>query len=73
MCNPEKLAKQIEESSLDNPVRDQLVRRLKVASSAGRAAVMRDFEQAMNAYRAKVLPSCREKFQNKQAVVLNTA
>ena len=73
MCSPEKLAKQIEESPLDNPVRDQLLRRLKVANSAGRAAVMRDFEQDMDAYRAKVLPSCRKEFQNKQAITLNTA
>lgn len=73
MCHIQKLAKQIESSPLDNPIRDQLIRRLKVASSAGRAAVMRDFEDEMKKYRARKLPCCRPGAQNKQAAIIHTA
>jgi len=69
------LAKQIEESPLDNPTRDLLIRRLKVASAEGAAKVQRDFEEEMVKYRARVLPSCRGRgdAQNKRAITLNHA
>jgi hypothetical protein len=73
MSSPEKLAKQIKESPLDNPVRDGLLRRLKVANNAGRASVLRDFEDEMKNYRARVLPCCRKGLQNKKAITINTA
>jgi hypothetical protein len=73
MSSPEKLAKQIEDSPLDNPVRDGLLRRLKVANSAGRAAIVRDFDDEMKKYRARILPCCRKELQNKKAITLNTA
>jgi len=73
MSSPEKLAKQIEDSPLDNPTRDLLIRRLNVANSAGRAAVVRDFDEEMKKYRAAHLPSCRAAMQNKSAITINTA
>lgn len=53
----EKLVRQIEESPLNNPVREVLLLKLKVASVAGYAAVLREFELEMELYRAAHLPS----------------
>lgn len=55
----EKLARQIEESPLNNPVREVLLLRLKVANHAGFAAVNREFEKELERYRANHLPSYR--------------
>lgn len=55
----EKLAKRIEESPLDNPVRDVLLKKLRVASTNGYATVSREFEEEMEKYRTRCLPSRR--------------
>lgn len=68
-CRHQKLAKQIEESPLNNPVREVLLLKLKVASSAGYAAVLREFEEEMELYRAKHLPSYRPKLFAKRAIL----
>lgn len=71
----EKLAKQIEASPLDNPTRQQLISRLKVASHEGCAAVIRDFEAGMEKYRREKLPSYRRTHpgapMNKAALILH--
>lgn len=70
----QQLAKKIESSPLDNPVRDYLLKKLKVASSTGKAAVVREFDEEMEKYRAKHLPSHRRHgTTNKKAIVLHTA
>lgn len=58
-CRHEKLARQIEESPLNNPVREVLLLKLKVASREGFAAVLREFESEMERYRVAHLPSYR--------------
>ncbi len=68
-CRHRKLAKQIEESPLNNPVREVLLLKLKVASSAGYAAVLREFEEEMELYRAKHLPSYRPKLLEKRVTI----
>lgn len=74
-CRHQKLAKQIEDSPLNNPVREYLLLKLKVASSVGYASVQREFEQEMELYRAAHLPSYRPKLLPKQAIItpLNAA
>ncbi len=74
----DKLAKKIEEADLLPAVRDNLLRRLKVASHDGVASVVRDFSEAMEKRRIEVLPSYRRRIQasrmspqNKQAFVFN--
>lgn len=57
----DKLAKQIAEADLPTTERELLLRRLKVASHEGVAAVIRDFEQAMTIRRAQVSPSYRRR------------
>jgi hypothetical protein len=75
----EHLAKRIEESPLNRIQTDFLLSRLKVASAEGCAAVVRDFNNEMAAYRMKVLASHRASSANggisrltKQGFALNT-
>lgn len=58
-----KLAKQIEQSDLAPAEVDLLLRRLKIASSEGCAAIVRDFEQSVKLHRCKTLQSHRRYYQ----------
>jgi hypothetical protein len=55
----EKLIKRIRTSDIPPGDAEALIRRLKVASHEGVAAVVRDFDHAMALRRARVLPSHR--------------
>jgi hypothetical protein len=67
----EKFRQQIEDSPLNRDLTSFLLARLKVASHEGCAAVVRDFEEAMIAYRRKVLPSHRRYFQGRMPDPMN--
>lgn len=58
-----KLVKQIEASDLAPAETDLLLRRLKIASSEGVAAVVRDFEYSVKINRCRKLQSHRRYFQ----------
>jgi hypothetical protein len=57
----EKLAQRITDSPIPRDEADLLLRRLKVASCEGCAAVVRDFDTAMARERARVLKSHRHR------------
>ena len=55
------LEKSIHQSDIPQSEKNLLVTRLKVASAAGVAAVVRDFNYYVQLHRAKVLPSHRHR------------
>lgn len=63
----QKLARDIEESPLDNPVRDLLLKKLKVGSTVGIALVVTEFATAMHEYRCRCLPSYRKRHNRPSA------
>lgn len=80
MDNKERLELRIRESVVDGPTQDFLLRRLKVASHEGVAAIVRDFEAAIVEVRKKVLQSHRLRhaarglnFRNKSMLITQTA